>query len=338
MPVGRLASAAVPSLAEFYAQQKYDGQESIDVLPWSSTSRLFRGEESFLLTIVPREHAARVRVASTIARAWPEAMPLVVACNYAFESWMLTSDPGGQRLAHDSPQPQRMAMLQAYAALQARAMTQADVLRRLPTAQLDGLVDRLMEFLEDDSDVDFDQDAMASATFFFGREEAQRLQGTLDRSRAALERHLEPARRLPVTLNHGRLEPANAALQADGSCVLLDWTNATAGPAGLSLHELVGSGLPATVLLPGDADLLLDHYLQTLAEGSYAHEDKLRECLPASITAGLILDILRLAGYPLEDPKQRQLVSDCLGSKFKLLLELCERLESADGTRPQNPS
>jgi hypothetical protein len=38
----------------------------------------------------------------------------------------------------------------------------------------------------------------------------------------------------------------------------------------------------------------------------------------------------------MEDPAQRQLVSECLRSRFKLLLELCEGLQPAEGSAPQS--
>ena len=340
MPVGRRASARVPSLAEFHEQQRFDGREALDAPPWSTVCRLRRGDESFLLTIVPDEHAAGVRTASAVERAWPGCGPPVVACNYADEAWMLTRDPGGTRLTRDAPLAGLTAMLETYARLQVRAAARAELLRRLPALALDGLVERLLDFLGRDTP-DEPGVGPAGAAYFIGSTAARRLHERLEPGRAALERHIEAAKRLPVTLNHGNLEPENAALLADGSCVLIDWTWAASGPAGVSLHPLVGSCLRSTVLLPGgagsaagrvDVDPLLDHYLHSLAAGGYAPLALLRECLPAAITAGMVSAVLRLAGYPMEEPVQRQRIAERLSRRLEALLRLCELLQAAGRT------
>jgi hypothetical protein len=333
LPVGRLASTRVPSLAELYTEQGLGAPELLRSLPWSTTWRLHRKHETFDLMSVPLEHAADLRVASAVARALPEAVPPIVACNYATESWMLTRDPGGTRLSSDSPPPQLLAMLEAYAELQVQAFRKP-WLTHLPAAPLTGLVDRLLAFLAWDDEVDASCDETVGAAYFIGRDDAQQLHHALEPCRAALVHHLELAMRLPHTLNHGNLHPFNAALRPDGSCVLLDWSWATSGPAGLSLHPLVGDSLPVTVLRPeglgavgrGEAHPLVEHYLRTLARGAYAPEGLLRQCLPASITAGLVLDALRWAAYPMEDPAGHGLLGDRLRLKLTQLLDLGKSL------------
>ncbi len=338
MPVGRLASLHVRTLADLHAQRAFEGQELIQALPGSHRYRVRRGDEPFELTMVPSEHAAGVRVAAAVARAFPEQVPSVVDCNFASESWMLTREPSAARLNDQSPLPMLTAMLQTYATMQGRAAGDQGLLNKLPPARLDGLVPQVLEFLARKGKYVAATGECAGLAFFLGVQQAKRYRDGLSRSVDMLERHLEPARRLPLTLNCGRLEPGNAVVAEDGSCMLVDWLDAVSGPAGLSLQAMVGNCLPPTVMQPGGADSpsasdgthpLLAHYLQALASAGYADEQVLRDGLPAAITAGLLIEVLRLARYPMEDAAQRKVVADRLLDRLDRLLALCAHLATA---------
>jgi hypothetical protein len=121
--------------------------------------------------------------------------------------------------------------------------------------------------------------------------------------------------------------------------MLLDWTDAVWGPAGLSLQAMVGTCLPLTVMrrsgavdpvATSDMHPLLIHYLQALLSVGYADEHVLHDGLPASITAGLLLEVLRLSRYPMEDAEHRRLVADRLRERLERLLELCAHLAPAN--------
>ncbi|MBL8329288.1 MAG: hypothetical protein JNJ71_10585 [Rubrivivax sp.] len=336
MPVAGLASQRLPTLAELYEQQQFDGRELVASLPWSNTYGLRRGQATLYLKMVPQEHAAGLKAAVAVAEAYPDHVPQVVACNPVFESWLLAGDHGGTALHEGSSQAQLFKMIETYAALQARSTANPALLNRLPPARVDGVVQALLDFLA--SDAGRDVPAPVGAAFFVGRTKARRALGTVRRAQALLESHVAPARHLPVTLNHGNLQPSHAALKATGDCVVFNWTRAMSGPAGLSLHPMLGSHLPRSILLgkaagqPGQLTAegtLLNRYVTTLVREGYADEATLQRCLPASITAGMLLDLLHLARYPMEDPDELRIVGEQIGNRLKHVTELCDQLYDA---------
>jgi RimJ/RimL family protein N-acetyltransferase len=336
MPVAGLASLRLPTLAELYEQQKFDGRELVASMPWSNTYGLRRGDATMYLKIVPQEHAPGLKAAAAVAAAYPEHVPKVVACNPVFESWLLTQDHGGAALDDCSPPPQLFKMIETYAILQARSAANSALLKRLPPAPIDGVVQALLDFLA--SDAGRDGPAPAGAAFFVGTAEAQRVFDAVRRAQVLLESHVAPARRLPVTLNHGNLQPSHAALAASGDCVIFNWARAMSGPAGLSLHPMLGGHVPRSVLLDAAAGqsshstsegTFLDRYVTALVREGYADEETLRHCLPASITAGMLLDLLYLARYPMEDPDELQIVRDQLRTRIGHVIALCGRLFDA---------
>jgi L-amino acid N-acyltransferase YncA len=341
MPIGRLAANRVPSLADLMAQRRWGAPEVMRSLPWSTAWRLQRDQEVFELVSVPLEHASQVRVAAWVARAFPDSVPAVEACNYATEAWLLSRSLDGAALPDDAPPAQLIGLLTTYAQLQLRSL-HAGGFRHLPEAPLDGLMDRLLSFLAHDDEAEAHHDGSAGAAYFLGQAEAYRLHQALQVCGAALARYIELAKSLPRTLNHGDLLPMHAAQMADGSYRLRDWIWASSGPAGLSLHALVGESLPVAVLRPGAWSsqgglgpyALAEHYLQTMVQGGYAPETVLRERLPAAITAGLVLDILRMATYPMDDPDQCERVAHRLRHKLRLLLDVGYSLCAVPGIPP----
>jgi RimJ/RimL family protein N-acetyltransferase len=333
MPVAGLASSRLPTLAELFEQKKFDHRVLVKSRPWSFTYGLHRGDAIFYLKIVPREHAPGLKVAETVARAFPGHAPKGVASNTVFESWLLTQDHGGTGLDDDAPASQLRVMLETYATLQAGAVKNPELLRALPAAPVDGVVQALLDFLS--SAAGRDNAASAGAAFFIGTAEARRCFDAVSRAKAVLQAHVAPAIRLPLTLNHGNLRPSHAALVDGGHCVLLNWTRAQTGPVGLSLHPLLASQLPLTVLLSGaagrtpdadDGNALLTHYVKALVRGGYADEETLNRCLPAAITAGVLLDVLHMARYPMEDPDELREVGAHLATQLNLVVDLCGRL------------
>lgn len=329
MPVGPLASTRVLSMAELHERHDFEEQELVEALPWSYTYRLREGSTAYRLTIVPREHAGTLRAAEAVARALPEVVPRIVAMNQPFESWCLTTDPGGT--APGSGEPDRWStVLATYASAHVRAASSVALLDRLPQADLADPVEALLDFLDRGSAIDAQADTVAGAAFFTGPSEARRLREAVERHRSWLARHLLEARRLPRTLNHGDLHPRHVRLTDQGACVLLDWTGALAGPAGLSLHGLLGDVLPTTVLLPrdGGADAMpapLRAYVRALVRGGYADESLLVACLPSSIAAGIVLDVIRHAAYPMEDAQLRGIAAERIVSGLERLLAACGR-------------
>ena len=213
------------------------------------------------------------------------------------------------------------------------------MLKQLPKAPVEGLVKTLLQFLGPGAQAH--SDYPAGAAIFIGATQAQRCFEAVSRAQPLLEAHVATALELPFTLNHGQLQPEHAVLTAAGQCLLINWTRAVSGPAGLSLHSLLGahkpfalsaarhSGALACDLDDSPVDVLLSHYIKTLAQGGYADEPTLSRCLPASMTIGLLLDVLFLAQCVMDDPDEAQIVGQRMLVQLNLLVELCDGLSAA---------
>lgn len=336
MPVAGLSSTRLLTLAEYFQQHPFEDRALIKSSPWSRTYSLRKGDSRCYLKIVPSECAADLRVAEAVARAYPEQVPKVLASNHFFEAWQLSQDHGGTALGTASPPERLLQMVQTYANLQVRSLANPGLLKQLPQTPVDGLVKTLLEFLG--SDTGPENPKTAGAACFLGAADAQHCSDAVSRAQSLLEAHVAPANELPLTLNHGNLRPEHAALTSTGSCLLINWTRAVSGPAGLSLHSLLGEHVPRAVLCGGakgcvndgsDDQPLLSHYIKTLAIGGYADEETLRRCLPASMTVGMLLDVLFLAGCVMEDPDESEIVSQRLRTQLNHVMELCDALLAA---------
>ena len=344
MPVAGLSSTRLLTLSEYFQQHPFDERELIKASPWSRTYGLRKGNSRCYLKIVPSEFAADLRVGEAVARAYPEHVPKVIAGNHFYEAWQLTQDPGGTVLGTASPHEQLLQMVQTYANLQVRSLANPALLKQLPQTPVGGLVKTLLQFLG--SDAAAESPLRAGAHRFLGAAEAQHYSDAVSRAQSLLEAHVAPANELPFTLNHGHLRPEHAVLTATGRCLLINWTRAVAGPAGLSLHALLGAQVPRSVLCRGAqgpdidgaaAGPLLSHYIQTLARGGYAEEETLHRCLPASMTVGMLLDVLFLAGCVMDDPDESKVVSQHLRMQLDQVLELGDALREAQARLPSEP-
>jgi hypothetical protein len=354
MPVGALASTRLPTLAEYFQKHPFEERELVKSSPWSRTYSLRSGTSRCYLKTVPREQVAGLRAAEAVARACPGDVPAVIASNHVFESWQLTQDHGGTVLGaasshvqqlQQSQQSQLLQMVQTYANLQVRSTANHALLEQLPPTPVEGLVKSLLQFLGTDAKAHSPEPAAADR--FLGAAQARRCFEAISHAKALLEAHLAPATELPVTLNHGHLRPDHAVLTPSGKCLLINWTRAASGPAGLSLHSLLGAqvaGAVSAALRGGTqggaqggangappADPLLSHYVETLARGGYAEQATLNRCLPAAMTVGFMLDVLFLAGCVMDDPDESAMVSERLRTQLNHLVELCDLLSASSG-------
>jgi hypothetical protein len=234
--------------------------------------------------------------------------------------------------------------VQTYANLQVRSLANRALLKQLPQTPVEGLVKALLQFLG--SDAGAESPHRTGAASFFGAAEAQHYSDAVSRAQSLLEAHVALANELPFTLNHGHLRPEHAVLTSTGRCLLINWTRAVAGPAGLSLHALLGAQVPRSVLRGGARGIdiggaaahpLLSHYIRTLALGGYAEEATLHRGLPASMTVGMLLDVLFLAGCVMEDPDEAKVVSQRLRTQLNEVVELGDALREAQTRSPSEP-
>lgn len=334
-------SAVTTDPASFDLSQ-FSERELVAEWPWARTYRLRKGDELAWLKIVPIEHAGVLQATVLLARSHPAHLPAVIACDWLHHGWLLTRDHGGSALAADAPADDLLAMVATYARLQAASATDAQLLACLPQADLAHAVPALLEFLRADR-TEPEADDRVGAAWFIGPAEAASYRETYERAAPLLERQLVPMQGLPDTIHHGDLQPSHAATTADGQIVLFNWTRASRGPAGLSLHRLFGGVVNALAALQPHAGAgtgqslhhrLMARYIDTLSAAGCAGESALRDALPAAIIAGAIVDLLRFEHYATEDAAQREVLRRLLLDELKDLQVVCGRVVEGVGFEP----
>ncbi len=313
--------------------------------PWARTWRLCDGAQAAYLKILPSHQRAVIQSTALLAERYPQQTPAVIAAD-PDSGCLLSPDHGGQVLSYDSPETAQCKILATYAQLQVSALAQPDLLASLPQHDLDTLLSRFLDFLQPGDDERSHVQPQVRAQYFIGRREAGRYFRVLSKVRELLQRHLAPASVLPLTLCHGDLRPPNAAIRSDGECVLCDWDDACAGPAGFSLHAMFSGCFIPTLLLStdpaeGSASVGSNHaqrleaYLSVLTSNGYADEATLRKALPAAICAGVLQYLLNFAKYPHDSRSYRKAVERNIKSRLSDLLDLCELLASRQKSTTQ---
>lgn len=314
--------------------------------PWARTWRLREADTSAYLKIVPDHQRAVVQSTALLAQHYRQQTPAVIADDPE-KGCLLSADHGGQVLRYDSPETQQCKILATYAQLQVSALAKRDLLASLPAPELDTLLSRFLDFLQPEDGASDDAPEQVRAQYFIGRREARRYYRVLCKARALLEQHLAPAAVLPLTLCHGDLRPPNAAIRKGGECVLCDWDDACAGPAGFSLHAMFSGCLIPTLLLstedqpevsasvgPHHAQRL-ETYLSELTRGGYADEATLRKALPAAICAGVLQYLLNFSKYPRDSRSYRKAVERNIKRRLSDLLDVCDMLASRQQSTAQ---
>lgn len=313
----------------------FDTAELVTDRPWARTHRLRRGEHADYLKIVPMHQARVLESVAALARHFPRQIPKVIAFD-AERGWLLSAAHGGRGMNYDSPDQDVIQLARTYAGLQAHAATLPELLTGLPQPDTSLLPALLLAFLRPPGLVLGDAALVVGADYFIGHDDAARYHRILQRRLQLIERHLARATELPSTVNHGDMRPPNAAMTDDRTCVILDWDDAMAGPAGMSLHGLFAGCTVPTILLSGSAaaeaaagtsnGLLIRAYVDALANGGYSDLATLKRALPASMCAGMIQFILNFARFPGENG--RDAVAQTLRERLSDLLDLCDLLAS----------
>ena len=315
--------------------------QAVSAMPWAKLFALEHDGGNAYLKLVPPREAASLERAAAIAQRFGQQVPPVLALDAA-RGWLLSRDHGARPLDYDSDDEDILALTRAYARLQADAAGDSDLLASLPQFDRASLLDRLMAFLAPASTT-HDLDEVVGpirAEYFLGVEAAERYHRLLRRRLPLLAAHIAAAPALPQTLEHGDMRPPNAAIDAAGKCVIIDWDDAIAGPAGLSMHGLFSGCTLPTLLLSGSeiaraasqtSDGQRIHtYVDTLAEAGYADSATLEKALPAWICCGMIQFILNFARFPGDEGRLD--VRQTMSNRLSDLLDLCDWLASRDRT------
>ncbi len=284
------------------------------------------------LKLLPPSHAAMAASTQQLAQRFAQHIPTVLAHD-AGQGWLLSADHGGRTLDYDSPDAELLTLMRGYARLQADAAGDAALLAALPHAQLASLPQRLLNFLKPAAEVT-PVPGQVQAEYFLGAEGAAHALRLLQGYAGVLADFIAPAAELPSTINHGDLRPPNAAIGANGQCVLMDWDDASVGPAGLSLHGMFSGCTRPIILLSGSAAAQaqshtpayksVQAYVRALSAAGYASRATLLRALPASICAGMLQFILNFAQFP--DENNRYDIQDTVQDRITNLLDLCDLL------------
>lgn len=314
----------------------YASAELLRKSPWARTYRLADGPKASYLKILPDHQAPVVRPATLLSERFPRHVPKIIASEIR-SGWMLSANHEGRVMSYDSPERDLRRVLKTYARFQVEALKLDDLLGSLPRPDLSQLPAALLDFLRPQAADKDDGADGPGAAYFIGHSEAKRYHRTLSRGQTLLERHLQPASSLPITLNHGDLRPPNAAMTSDGVCILCDWDDAFTGPAGMSLHAMFSGCFKPTILLAeggasAEAEVgeryakRLDAYIAVLIEQGYADEATLWHALPASICAGVMQYLLNFRKYLDDSRSYRRAVARSMKRRLSDLLDICDFL------------
>lgn len=309
---------------------EFDNVELVSDQPWARTHRLVHDAKAAYLKVVPARQTAVMAPVLALAQCFPGRMPQVLAHDAA-RGWLLTADHGGRTLDYGASDDDFLAVVTTYARLQAEAAAMPALLTGLPQPDIGGLPQRLLDFLRPAVE---SGPGVVQADYFLGAELSATYHQLLSRRMDLLIAHLQAAAGLPATVNHGDLRPPNTAIASNGDCVIFDWDDAIAGPAGMSLHGLFNGCVVPSILLSGSAAAqaaadtpngrLVHAYVDTLAQAGYASAAALRASLPSAACAGVMQFLLNFAAFPGE--KNRKDIADTLTLRLDDLLDLCDVL------------
>jgi len=302
---------------------------------WAKTYRILNDGTHYYLKDLPPEQTRALPATSLLYELFPKTVPKVIACNPE-EGLLLLADHGGQEVGKRPSSSQRKAIIGTYASLQAQAAQNSELLSALPKFNLSTVLDHFLEFLEGNETVR-EEIGLVGAGHFLGQQESRNYFEMFSARKNLLGELLEKAEQLPATINHCDLRPQNTAIAEDGACLIFDWDEAIAGPAGLSLHNsFSGCSQPAKLLIVKTdvredkelrrASRLLKEYISVLLENGYADIATLQQSLPGSICAGVMHYLMSYSKFPSDSDSSRKQVAGIFQRRMDDMLELCDML------------
>ncbi|MEP0942102.1 MAG: phytanoyl-CoA dioxygenase family protein [Rhizobiaceae bacterium] len=320
---------------------KFDSVKPVTDHPWAQTLSLQAAAGNAYLKVLPARGIANphYHALKSVADRFSTAVPQLIASDVE-SGFFLYKDHKGEVLDSGWNTDLRKSALQVYANIQAEAVCDATLLNTLPSTRCQDQFALLLEFLEAHPEDAPKLDGSLSAAYFLGHQQAANYLSILAAARPAFEQLLTKGDRLALTINHCDLRVKNIARRADDSLVIFDWDDAVAAPPGLSHHALFSGSYRPLVALSMDVakdnsrarrdrDVLL-HYMERLSATGHYDIDQLRDCLPATICAGVMRYLLSFAEYPVADEKLRRTIGKNMARRFSDLLDVAQSLMSSE--------
>lgn len=314
--------------------------------PWARTWQLTHHTTRYYLKQIHPHQTQSLQAMPVLASQFPQVVPRVLGTDVD-RGLVLLADHGGRTPASGMEESLRVRLLETYAHLQANAARNRKLLARLPRIDHRQALDDFLSYLT--PDVDNRTDGHVGAAYYIGKSRARSFHAELLTHRSRLQRLLERCDELPVTINHGDLRRSNMALDDSGRCLIHDWDEAVAGPAGMSLHNFfAGCSRAARILEEAGtsfADVVssrkvrrMNAYIGRLVRHGYADAPTLRRSLPAAICLGVLRYLKSYSAFPRDDRKYQEVVADIHRNRLGDLLEMCRwlmsREEAASPSRP----
>lgn len=320
------ASIGSPVLDSWLRQNlvHVDGIQVVTDRPWAQTFQVASGGEQYFLKVLPQSQRASLQATQLLSHQHSPTVPEVVACDSG-NGWLLLRHHGGLDLGSSSSLEQQVNILRTYAKLQAGSVSNSNLIDALPKLSTSTLFQQFLDFLNPSASLQ----QGVGASHFIGEDDARGFFQRISLGAEVLEHLMSAATRLKPTINHSDLRSKNTSELPNGNCVIFDWDEAIAGPAGMSLHHFF-SGCSILMEILQGKDLfaerrhyrLLECYMGELVSGGYASEAELRNALPGAAIAGVMRFVTSYAAYPMENKVDRDLVAKVIRRRLLDLIEI----------------
>ncbi len=324
----------IPSETKAWAQDivRFDELSHITDRPWAQTWRLDDSDARYYLKQLPPQQTQSLGALPLLHQQFPKVVPQVLGTDQR-RGLLLLADHGGKTPNSGMDEAIRVRLLETYAKIQAEAVGNDALLSQLPDIDPAQTIERFFDYLDPNQEV---PSSTAGANFYIGEAEAQSFFEVLTEHRTQLVQLLKRCGELPTTINHCDLRRSNMALDRSGRCLIYDWDESVAGPAGMSLHNFFKGCSRVPRILNGTYATAaasrkvrrMNGYVDQLVRHGYSDEHTLRRVLRATVCLGVLRYLQSYSAFPRDDQKYRRVVGDIHRDRLSDLVVLCEWLEA----------
>lgn len=324
----------IPSETKAWAQDivRFEDLSHVTDRPWAQTWRLDDSDARYYLKQLPPQQTQSLGALPLLHQQFPKVVPQVLGADQQ-RGLLLLADHGGKTPHSGMDEAIRVRLLETYAGIQAEAAANDRLLSQLPKVDPAKTIERFFDYLDPHAEAPINT---VGADFYLGDDEAGSFFEALTEHRGQLEQLLERCTDLPTTINHCDLRRSNMALDRSGRCLIYDWDESVAGPAGMSLHNFFKGCSRVPRILNGTYATSaasrkvrrMNAYVNQLVRHGYSDEETLRRVLPATVCLGVLRYLTSYSAFPRDDQKYRRVVGDIHRDRLSDLVLLCEWLEA----------